>query len=158
MLFSMAQPPHQQLKEDKKTKKQQAAWLVVLALLFLVPDARGQDNKQQTQGGESIVTLPDADVQKNLQAYIALLRSDVRQQKAEVMGEVIQLSADDAAKFWPIYSAYDTELNKLSDQRVANIQEYAPTYSQMTDEKADRTDSESAGISQAVIRASCKIL
>jgi hypothetical protein len=53
------------------------------------------------------------------------------------MGEVIQLSAADAAKFWPIYSAYDTELNKLSDQRVANIKEYARTYSQMTDEKAD---------------------
>jgi hypothetical protein len=59
----------------------------------------------------------------NVLAYIKLLRSDVRQQKAEVMGSVMQLSAADAAKFWPIYSQYDAELNKLSDLRVANIQE-----------------------------------
>jgi len=118
-------------------KKQEAAWLVVLALLVFVPAARTQDNQQQTQSGQNVATLPGADAQKNLQEYIALLRSDVRQQKAEVMGSVMQLSAADAAKFWPIYGAYDAELNQLTDQRVANIQEYARTYSQMTDEKAD---------------------
>ena len=47
------------------------------------------------------------------------------------------LSAADAAKFWPIYSEYDAQLSKLNDLRVANIQEYASTYDQMTDEKAD---------------------
>ena len=47
------------------------------------------------------------------------------------------LSADDATKFWPIYSEYDAELTKLNDQRVANIKEYARVYNDMTDEKAD---------------------
>ena len=37
------------------------------------------------------------------------------------------LSADDAAKFWPIYSDYDSELTKLNDKRVENIKEYGPT-------------------------------
>ena len=74
---------------------------------------------------------------QNIQAYITLLRSNVRQQKAEMMGEVMQLSAADAAKFWPIYEKYDEELAKLNDQRVANIQEYAKSYDQMTDQKAD---------------------
>jgi len=40
-------------------------------------------------------------------------------------------------KFWPIYSEYDVELTKLNDQRVENIREYARTYNEMTDEKAD---------------------
>src|ERR1700751_4828936 len=81
---------------------------------------------------------PGADAQgKNLQAYIDLLRRNVRQQKAEIMGAVMLLSADDAAKFWPIYSEYGAELTKLNDQRVENIKEYARTYNQMTDEKAD---------------------
>jgi hypothetical protein len=75
--------------------------------------------------------------QKNMQAYIGLLRSDVRQQKAEIMGAVMLLSAQDAAKFWPIYSDYDAQLTKLNDQRVINIMEYARTYNEMTDEKAD---------------------
>ena len=81
---------------------------------------------------------PEAAAQKkNLQAYVDLLRSDVRQQKAQIMGAVLVLSAGDAAKFWPIYSEYDTELTKLNDQRVENIKEYARTYNEMTDEKAD---------------------
>ncbi len=47
------------------------------------------------------------------------------------------LSAEDAAKFWPIYTEYDAELVKLNNQRVENIKEYARNYTQMTDQKAD---------------------
>ncbi len=110
-------------------KQQRAAWILVVALLVCAPGARAQT-------GQQAGTSPSSDSQ-NVQAYIALLRSDVRQQKAEMMGVVMQLSAADAAKFWPIYEQYDEELAKLNDQRVANIQEYANTYDQMTDDKAD---------------------
>lgn len=80
----------------------------------------------------------EADAQKqNVEAYVNLLRKDVRQQKAEIMGAVMVLSAEDAVKFWPIYSEYDSELTKLNDQRVANIKEYARVYNQLTDEKAN---------------------
>jgi hypothetical protein len=65
------------------------------------------------------------------------LRSDVRHQKAEIMGAVMQLDVDQAAKFWPIYSEYNAELTNLNNLRLANIDEYARTYDQMTDPKAD---------------------
>jgi hypothetical protein len=78
------------------------------------------------------------DSQKNVQAYVELLRSNVRQEKAEMMGAVMQLSAADAAKFWPIYSEYNEQLTKLNNLRVANIQDYVQNYSSMTDEKADQ--------------------
>jgi hypothetical protein len=117
-------------------KKQKAAWILVLALLVYFPAARAQDSMQSTQTGQPTGTSRNSDDQ-NMQAYIQLLRSDVRQQKAEMLGEVMQLSAADAAKFWPIYSEYDVELNKLNDLRVANIQEYESKYYEMTDEKAD---------------------
>jgi hypothetical protein len=115
----------------QKMKRQKAAWIVATGLLVLVlpgfvSAARAQDSPQAVN--------PD---NKNIQAYIELLRSDVRQQKTEAMGAVMQLSAADAAKFWPIYSEYDAELTKLNDSRVANIQEYARNYGDMTDEKAD---------------------
>jgi hypothetical protein len=73
-----------------------------------------------------------------VQSYIDLLRRDVRQQKAEIMGSMMLLSATDAAKFWPIYSDYDVALAKLNDQRLENIKEYARNYSDRTDEEADR--------------------
>jgi hypothetical protein len=86
----------------------------------------------------STATAPlDTNEKKNVQAYVELLRSNVRQQKAEIMGSVMILSAEDAAKFWPIYSDYDVQLAKLSDQRVENIKEYAQNYDDMTDAKAD---------------------
>ena len=119
-------------------KKHTAAWILVLTLLVFVPAASSQDKTQPKKTGTQASASPNADAQeKNIQEYVELLRSDVRQQKAEMMGAVMQLSAADAAKFWPIYSEYDTELTKLNDLKVANIQEYSRTYSDMTDEKAD---------------------
>ena len=107
-------------------KKQTIFLSAVLVVLFVVPWARAQEDQQSTEADN-----------QNIQAYIELLRSDVRQHKAEAMGAVMMLSAADAAKFWPIYSEYDTELKKLNDLRAANIQEYAHSYDHMTDEKAD---------------------
>jgi hypothetical protein len=119
-------------------KKQTAAWVMVLALLMLVLIAAPQNKAQTTKAAPQTNASPGADAQKkNIQAYIELLRQDVGQQKAEMMGSVMALSAADAAKFWPIYSEYDAELTKVNDLRVANIQEYARTYAQMTDAKAD---------------------
>jgi len=118
-------------------KMNKTAWILVLATLFFAPAARAQDNKQPNRTEEQAGASPNSNTQKNTDEYIALLRSDVRQQKAEVLGAVMQLSAADAAKFWPIYTEYEAELTKLNDLRVANIQEYARAYDQMTDQKAD---------------------
>jgi hypothetical protein len=117
-------------------KKQTGAWILIVASLVFVSVAGAQADTQPQQMQAQASTSSAAD-NRNTQAYIELLRSDVRQQKAEMMGAVMQLSAADAAKFWPIYKEYDAELNKLNDLRVANIKEYARTYGQMTDEKAD---------------------
>ena len=61
----------------------------------------------------------------------------MRSQKSSVMSDVMQLDPDQAAKFWPIYRDYDAELAKVKDLRIANIKEYAASYNQLTDDKAD---------------------
>ena len=113
---------------------------VFMAMFFILAlvaaPAGGAQTKTQTAKSKT-PAAPQTDAQKNMQAYIDLLRRDVRQEKAEIMGSVMLLSAPDATKFWPIYSEYDAQLTKLNDQRVENIKEYARTYEQMTDEKAD---------------------
>ena len=113
---------------------------VFLAALFSLAFAAVSPSQAQTATPKpkSKTAAPlDTDEKKNMQVYIDLLRSDVRQQKAEIMGSVMLLSAQDAAKFWPIYEDYDTQLTKLNDQRVENIKEYAQNYDDMTDAKAD---------------------
>jgi hypothetical protein len=107
----------------------------VLAAIIAAP-CRAQTNTANTENKTQASSQGETQ-KKNTQAYIDLLRSDVRQQKAEIMGSVMLLSAQDATKFWPIYTEYDAQLAKLNDQRVENIKEYARVYDQMTDEKAD---------------------
>jgi len=114
---------------------------VLLVMAFILPmlsayPGRAQTKTQTTEMSAATSTAADAK-EKNMQAYVELLRRDVRQEKAEIMGAVMVLSADDAAKFWPIYTEYDKELTKLNNQRVENIKEYARNYTQMTDQKAD---------------------
>lgn len=114
-------------------------------MIFAVPTLLGSPAwgkpkpPQQSQSTSSSAKAPSAaeTQKKNVDEYVALLRSNVRQQKAEIMGAVMALSAADAAKFWPIYEDYDKQLSKLNDERVENIKEYASSYDQMTDEKAD---------------------
>jgi hypothetical protein len=113
-------------------------WLLLLMSVALSPAAMASGNTQSRAAKSQSTKTPASDAQKkNIQEYIELMRSDVRDQKAEIMGAVMALNIDDSAKFWPIYSEYDAELTKLNDLRVQNIQEYARDYPQMTDEKAD---------------------
>jgi hypothetical protein len=93
--------------------------------------------KTSTQPPAKTAATAQTPEELNTREYIVLLRKDVSAEKAKLLGEVMQFDAEDAAKFWPIYRDYDAELNKLNDLRVANIQEYARTYTEMTDEKAD---------------------
>jgi hypothetical protein len=106
--------------------------MLPLFAFFAASPGQAQTNSQRADG------KVEADAQKkNVQAYIELLRENVRQQKDEIMGAVMLLSAEDAKKFWPIYNEYDAQLAKLNDQRLENIKEYARSYNQLTDQKAD---------------------
>jgi hypothetical protein len=104
--------------------------------IAVVPPCRAQMSSEKTESKPA--SSVEADTQeKNVQAYVELLHRNVRQDKAEIMGVVMLLNAEDAAKFWPIYNEYDQELSQLNSQRLENIKEYARSYDQLTDEKAD---------------------
>jgi len=110
---------------------------IALSPLLLICLAFGSVAFAQTTQKQAASSPATNTQEKNVQQYIELLRTDVRHQKAQIMGAVMQLDIDQAAKFWPIYSEYDGELTKLNNLRVANIQEYARNYDHMTDAKAD---------------------
>jgi hypothetical protein len=120
---------------------------ILLATLFALtvwcaPLLRAQTAPAQSPAPKAqpkAAPSPEAATEKkNIDAYIALLRRDVRQEKAEIMGAMMALDSQDSAKFWPIYSDYDAQLSKLNDQRLANIKEYAANYDNLTDDEADK--------------------
>lgn len=102
-----------------------AAFLVVIAATGLW----AQEKKLQD---------PAESKELNEQAYIRLLRTDLKIKKEAIIKEEMQLTPQQAAAFWPIYKDYDAEQNKLIDQRLAVFQDYAQNFMTINDEKADQ--------------------
>ncbi|MDT8069070.1 MAG: hypothetical protein ROO76_12975 [Terriglobia bacterium] len=103
---------------------------IFLTIMAFCPFALSQQKPQDTKPSNKAQ-------EQNIQEYIELIRSNVRQEKAQILGAVMQLDAADAAQFWPIYNQYDAELAKLNKLRSDNILDYAATYDSLTDAKAD---------------------
>ncbi len=69
-------------------------------------------------------------------AYIELLRSEVKTKKVAIITEVMHFTNEETNAFWPVYREYDLELSKIGDGRLQLIKDYAQNYETMTDEKA----------------------
>lgn len=95
----------------------------------------------QAQGAASSQEL-------NIQAYIQLLRSDVRKSKSQIIGQVMQFDAGQAAAFWPIYRQFEAELAKIGDRTASLVKKYSDNYNQMTNPVADELATELLAIEQ----------
>ena len=111
-----------------------------VALLVLTPAFAAA----QQPGGQLVVQPTLGEPQDwelnrdaNVQAYVDLLRSNLREQKAQILSQVMAFSPEEASKFWPVYAEYDAELTKLKDRRVEFVKEYVENYGVLTDEQAD---------------------
>jgi hypothetical protein len=71
----------------------------------------------------------------NLKAYVDLLRKDLKKDKVAILTEMMELSPEDASKFWPVYGEYDKELTQLGDTRIAFIRMYAENFHALTNQK-----------------------
>jgi hypothetical protein len=67
---------------------------------------------------------------------IALLRSDVRANKAALIGRALALPDSQAQVFWPMYREYEAETATLWDRRVQLIKDYVAAYDSLSDAKA----------------------
>lgn len=67
---------------------------------------------------------------------IEMLREDLRSQRKQITAQSMNLTSEEAAKFWPIYDQYIQAAMKHNDHRWALIKDYAANYTTMTDAKA----------------------
>jgi hypothetical protein len=68
---------------------------------------------------------------------IAMLRADIQADKTTVIGKTMQLTDVQAKAFWPLYHEYANAQQKIGDQRVSLIKDYAAHYDTLTDEEAN---------------------
>ena len=68
--------------------------------------------------------------------YTELLRSDIKTERKAIVASTMKFTDAEADKFWPLYHEYEFELDKLNDDRIKLITDYANHYQDLTDEKA----------------------
>jgi hypothetical protein len=96
------------------------------------------DSRAAAQDTSSLATASSAGGADALvDQQFALLRKDIRSVKKQLIAANLTLSDNEAAKFWPVYDQYSTELSKINDTRTAIIKEYGGAYGSLTDEQAD---------------------
>src|SRR5215467_15840186 len=101
-------------KGGRIVKKVMAAALMVGAGLVMGLRTSGQTTTPQ---GNTQHLISDRDLD--------LLRKDIRSQRKQLIASNLQLTEDEAAKFWPVYDQYVSELITINDRKFALIQEYA---------------------------------
>ena len=101
----------------------------LFASLVLAGNARAQGSDAPRP------TEPPVDA-GNLRAFIELARSDIRTEKTLIIAQNMKFTDDEAVEFWALHNDYSNELNKLLDERLELLKQFAATYEVMTDKQA----------------------
>jgi Spy/CpxP family protein refolding chaperone len=100
----------------------------LVAMCLAVGAAQAQAPAQQA----STTTTSAPTVDDALKA----MRADLQSTRADIMAKNLTLSADQAAKFWPVFSAYQKEQNAIIDEQLKGIRQYAASYENLDDAAA----------------------
>lgn len=71
------------------------------------------------------------------QDALALFRASTRIDRRDFVKQSMNLSEEQGKKFWSLYHQYEADLMKLNDKRLAVIKDYADTFENMSESKAD---------------------
>ncbi|HET6955477.1 MAG TPA: hypothetical protein VFI56_02820 [Vicinamibacterales bacterium] len=64
------------------------------------------------------------------------VRADLQGERADIIAKNITLDSEQAAKFWPVYNAYQKEQNIIMDDQLKGIQRYIETFDNLDDAAA----------------------
>lgn len=102
---------------------------LVVAVLVGVGLMIGSRTGAQTatpQGTPHVISGQDLD----------LLRKDIRSQRKQLIASNLNLTDQEATRFWPVYDQYVSELITINDTKFGLIQEYADNYGKLTNEQS----------------------
>jgi len=69
----------------------------------------------------------------SIDEVLKAVRSDLQSQRADVMAKNLTLDASQAAKFWPVFEAYQKEQNVIMDGQMKDIQRYIEGFDSLDD-------------------------
>ena len=121
--------------------------IVVAAVLLCSVSMFGQAAQSSPQSGAASEGQPNSINNKDVE----LLRANLRANRKNLMAQNMNLTADEATKFWPIFDQYRKEAIPPNDERWALLKDYAANYSTMTDEQAQDYIKRSTAVDQQLL-------
>jgi hypothetical protein len=128
------------------------AALIVGGFLFF-----GEALSAQNGGAQTAQPVASRATPASIDEEIAMLRSDLRSNRKQVVAANMKLTDTEAEKFWPIYEQYVNELVKINDGKYALIKEYLQS-SNMTEEQADGISKRWVEVDASVVQLRLKYI
>jgi Spy/CpxP family protein refolding chaperone len=69
----------------------------------------------------------------SMDELLAAVRADIQANRADMMAKNLSLTAEQAAKFWPVYEAYQKEQNVVMDEHLKGIQRFIESFDTLDD-------------------------
>ena len=73
---------------------------------------------------------PDA---ASMDDVLRAVRSDLQGTRADIMAKNLTLTSEQAAKFWPLFEAYQVEQNVIMDEQLRGIQSFIESFDKLDD-------------------------
>jgi hypothetical protein len=70
------------------------------------------------------------------EATLDVLLGAIRSNRKAMVAANLELTDDEAAKFWPIYDRYQKEINAVGDRLVGVIRDYSANFTNLSNDKA----------------------
>jgi Spy/CpxP family protein refolding chaperone len=83
-----------------------------------------------------IVAVPAIAQTQSTSTDMQVLANEVKADKKALVAQNMELTATEAESFWPIYDAYQQDLQKINNSMTQTILEYADAYSKGTVDNA----------------------
>jgi Spy/CpxP family protein refolding chaperone len=61
------------------------------------------------------------------------VRSDLQSGRSDIVAKNMTLTAEQAAKFWPVFEQYQKEQNAIMDDQLKGIQQYVDSFDKLDD-------------------------
>jgi hypothetical protein len=134
------------------TNKSIAAALLLGGLLLAGKPLVGQNAPAQ-----SVEPAASRASASSLDQQIAMLRSDLRSNRKQVIAANMKLTDVEAEKFWPAYDKYVEELVQINTAKYALIKEYLQN-TNMTEEQADGLSRRWLQVDESVVQLRLKYI
>ncbi|MGH7786828.1 MAG: hypothetical protein ACRERC_08170 [Candidatus Binatia bacterium] len=70
------------------------------------------------------------------EAGLRVLLDTIRANRKDLIAVNLNLSADEGAKFWPLYDRYQAEISATGDRAVAIVEDYTTNFRDLSNDKA----------------------